>query len=154
MPYAKRDVLPGYPKEFVFETRGQIDAYLGGQRVTCLLCGHEYRILETHLRGVHSMTGDDYRELYGLPYHRGLCGSSFSERRVEQGKELWEENTERQAAALAKAKATQASTGTNPQRGKPLYWRGEMSGDGNPHRRARKNYPEAYSGRRRLTPTQ
>lgn len=129
MPYAKRDVLPGYPKVFVFETRAEIDQYLAGERVTCLLCGREFRLLDTHLRNVHKVTSDDYREMYGLPYLRGLCGSSFSERRSEHGKAIWSENEERQAAALKTARAVQAATGTNPQRAKPQFWRAERTGD-------------------------
>ncbi|WP_414642149.1 MucR family transcriptional regulator, partial [Brevundimonas sp.] len=38
----------------------------------------DFRILETHLRGVHEMTGDEYRAKYGLPYGRGLCDAKFS----------------------------------------------------------------------------
>jgi hypothetical protein len=124
MPKAKRSILPGFPKNFVFETREQIETYLASERVTCLLCGHNYRILETHLRSVHEITGDDYRSMYGLPFTRGLCGASFSEQRMEHGRRLYEENQERQSAALTAAKAVQAKHG-NPQRNKPVYWKRE-----------------------------
>lgn len=123
MPYAKRSILTGFPRPPAhFQTRAEVDQYLAGERVQCLLCGHQYRILETHLRGVHQINGDAYREMYGIPYRRGLCGSAYSERRTELGRALWAENTERQAAALASAAAVQARDG-NPQRNKPTFWK-------------------------------
>ncbi len=135
MPYAKRDILSGYPKEFVFQSRADIENYFAGERVRCLLCGRDFRILDTHLRRVHSLTSDDFRERYGIPYLRGLCGSSFSEQRTEHGRTIWADNTERQAAALAKAKGVQTATGTNPQRGKPHFWRAERTGNGATHKK-------------------
>lgn len=121
MPYAKRVIVAGFPKEFVFECRADVDAYLSGDRVTCLLCGMKFRILDTHLRKVHEISSDDYRERYGLPYCRGLCGSSFSERRSENSRAMYRDNIERQSAALEAAHAVQAEYG-NPQRKKPRFF--------------------------------
>jgi hypothetical protein len=127
MPYAKRSIKAGYPVDARFETREQIDAYFSGARVVCLQCGHSYRILEAHLRGVHGMTGDDYREMYCLPFQRGLCAADFSAQRVEHGKRLFEENQERQTAAINKAREAQRQAGGNAQRHKPDFWKKERT---------------------------
>lgn len=127
MPYAKRTIKAGFPVDRPFQTRDEIDTYLSGDRVVCLRCGHAYRILETHLRGVHEITGDDYREIYALPFERGLCASDFSAQRIDHGKRLYEENVERQAGALAKAREAQKTAGGNPQRHKPTFWKGERT---------------------------
>lgn len=127
MPYASRKVSDGYPREMRFQSRAELDAYFSGHRITCLLCGGTYRVLDTHLRKVHSINSDDYRERYGIPYLRGLCGASFTEQRVAHGKRIWSENIERQTDALEKAKSTQLANGGNPQRRKPDFWKQERT---------------------------
>ncbi len=59
-----------YPVERVFQTMEEVDAYLSGDRITCLLCGKQLRRLAVHLPKVHNMTGDDYRTKYGIPWMR------------------------------------------------------------------------------------
>ena len=61
-------------------TRSEIDDYLAGNRVQCLLCGKRYKTLPTNLERTHDVTADDYRERYGLPWRRGLCGVGTSEK--------------------------------------------------------------------------
>lgn len=128
MPRKKRDYspLPGFPKHFTFECREAVDAYLSGDRITCLLCGHDFRALEAHLKHSHEMTNDDYREKYGLPYRRGLCSGSVSERMSEVTKQRFQDNKEFYLATLEKAKAVQAENG-NPQRNKPVFWKKERT---------------------------
>ena len=58
-----------------FETKTEIEDYLAGDKVRCLLCGKLFKALPTHLERVHDITADDYRERYGLPWKRGLCGT-------------------------------------------------------------------------------
>lgn len=139
MPYAKRTVLDGFPKVFEFQTRGQVDAYLGDKKIQCLLCGHKFRLLEPHLSKVHEISGDQYREMYALPYKRGLCCAGFSESRSENSKRMVAENRERQMAALEAAQLVQRING-NPQRQKPKYWKAEVKADW-----------EAWYGRKRVT---
>lgn len=126
MPRAKTKVQKGFPREFVFECREELDAYLSGDRITCLLCGNSYQLLETHLRTFHDMTGDEYREKYGIPYKRGLCSARMSAARSEISKELFEANRDRQLGFLEQAKAVQEKNG-NPQRKKPKFWKSERT---------------------------
>lgn len=126
MPYAKRDVLAGFPKEQPFESRDDLERYFSGNRVVCLLCGRAFRVLGPHLRHIHDLDSDEYRDRYGIPYMRGLCGLSFSEQRIEHGRRLYEENSERQDTALLRARDVQANFG-NPQRHKPEFWKKERT---------------------------
>lgn len=126
MPYAKRTILPGYPKSFVFECREDVDVYLSGDRITCLLCGRDFKALEPHLTKVHDFSADEYREKYGLPYRRGLVSEVLSSNISVRAKKLFAENKDRQLAALEKAKAVQAEFG-NPQRNKPRFWKNERT---------------------------
>ncbi|MBX5143271.1 hypothetical protein HJB79_31685 [Rhizobium lentis] len=126
MPKARKTVHPGFPKEFIFESREAVDEYLNGDRITCLICGNDFRSLEPHLSRSHDMSADDYREKYGLPFRRGLCCADFSERRSELAKQFFDENRDRQLAYLEQAKAVQAVNG-NPQRKKPKFWKNERT---------------------------
>jgi hypothetical protein len=126
MPYAKRTILPGYPKSFVFECREDVEAYFAGDRITCLLCGLSFKGLDPHIQGVHQTSADEYREKYGLPYKRGLTSDATRDRRSEHSKEMFEQNREARLADLAKAKAVQAEFG-NPQRNKPKFWKNERT---------------------------
>ncbi len=88
---ARRLVLPGFPIEPTKFSKAEIDQYFSGDRIQCLVCGKTYRRLALHL-AIHSLTEDDYRELYGLPWRRGLCGtdafqaySAAVKLRIEEG---------------------------------------------------------------------
>lgn len=72
---ARRVVLAGYPLEKVFQTKEEIDNYFTGDTIVCLLCGKSYKALNAHLQ-VHGFNEVSYKEKYGLPYHRGLCGEA------------------------------------------------------------------------------
>lgn len=69
---ARRHVLRGYPIEARPFTLDEIKDYFSGDRITCLLCGKSFRGLGMHLPQMHSVTGDEYRKMYGLPWRRGL----------------------------------------------------------------------------------
>ena len=69
--------LNGYPIESPFDSINEIREYLSGDLVTCLRCGRQYKGLASHLKRVHEMTADEYREFYGIPWTYGLvCGET------------------------------------------------------------------------------
>ena len=72
-----------FPWRDKFGTKTEIDDYLGGDKVRCLLCGKLFKALPTHLERMHDITADDYRERYGLPWKRGLCGAGLSKKLSE-----------------------------------------------------------------------
>jgi hypothetical protein len=53
-------------------TADEVDHYLSGGSITCMLCGRGFRRLGGHLQAIHQVTEDDYRARYGLPWSRGL----------------------------------------------------------------------------------
>jgi hypothetical protein len=57
----------------MFQTKEELDAYIGEPRIRCLECGRRFKILGTHLRRAHQMEPDAYREKYGIPYKVGLA---------------------------------------------------------------------------------
>jgi hypothetical protein len=75
------DVIQKYPWLGKFGTKTEIDDYLAGNKIQCLLCGRLFILLPKHLEWAHDLTADDYRELYGLPWKRGLCGVGLSKKR-------------------------------------------------------------------------
>jgi len=72
--------LQEFPWTGRFETKTEIDDYLAGDKVQCLLCGKLFKALPQHLERTHNVTADDYREQYGLPWQRGLCGAGTTEK--------------------------------------------------------------------------
>ena len=74
----RRKVLKGFPWEGTFETKEEVYDYFSGDRIQCLLCGKWFQRLPSHLKAIHEMTSDEYKEMYGLPWKRGLCSKDHS----------------------------------------------------------------------------
>ena len=75
----RRAVLPGFPVEFKFTNYSDLSEYFGGSRITCLRCGKEYRTLGVHLKSIHGIEPDEYRDMYGIPWTYGLsCAATSS----------------------------------------------------------------------------
>lgn len=56
-------------------------------KIVCLDCGQEFKMLSPkHLRS-HGLTGREYREKWGFPRRQPLCAKSLSERRKKAGKD-------------------------------------------------------------------
>ncbi len=72
----RRKVLPGFPVTRQFETLEEINQYLSGDTITCLLCGKEYRRLANHITAIHGISVEDYKIRYGLPWRRGLTSQA------------------------------------------------------------------------------
>ncbi len=103
----RRKVLLGFPIEECFDTPEKLDEYFGGTKIVCLRCGKKYRTLGIHLKTIHEMEPDEYRELYGIPWTYGLsCAattqlhSDEAKRKIESGE--WTPSAEQ--ARLARLK--------------------------------------------------
>lgn len=81
-----REVLPGYPITEKFKCVEEIDAYLSGERVACLICGKEYVALAPHIKRIHNVDAEDYKVRYGIPQSYGLAGAPFLKRRADNGR--------------------------------------------------------------------
>lgn len=88
---ARRLVLPGFPVSPRPFSKAEIDEYLSGDKIQCLICGKMYKSFQNHL-SVHSLTVDDYKEMYGLPWSKGLTGTESNavraaviKRRMDEG---------------------------------------------------------------------
>lgn len=56
-------------------------------KVVCLECGQEFKMLSPkHLKS-HGLTSKEYRKKYGFTARQPLCAKSLSERRSKSGKE-------------------------------------------------------------------
>jgi hypothetical protein len=109
-----------------FQTREALDAYLSMPRIECLLCGRRMHALDPHLRAAHDMTGDEYRDLYGIPKTVGLCGTLHSERKRQDAARRWDEMDEeaRDARTSPMRAALPRSNDPKPKRAnKPPYWK-------------------------------
>lgn len=87
--HQQRSRVPDYPRQGVFTTKEEVDAYLVGNTIQCLLCGKWYKQLSSgHLQQKHKMTPDEYRERYRLPYSRGLTGQATHAKRSRHARKL------------------------------------------------------------------
>jgi formylmethanofuran dehydrogenase subunit E len=78
------DPLHGYPKRVVFQTLGEINAYLDNEKIECLLCGRHYRALPLHLINMHGIKDvSSYKMMHGIPVGAGLVGTKTSEMMAE-----------------------------------------------------------------------
>ncbi len=69
-----------------FQTKAEIRAYLGEDRLACLICGRRLTVLPAHLKAQHGLSADDYRVRFGIPFSYGLAGEEF--RRKAQARML------------------------------------------------------------------
>lgn len=68
---ARRRVLPGYPVEAPFACAADAREYLSADRIRCLRCGRELKVLGVHLLRIHGWTAAQYKEHYRLPLSPG-----------------------------------------------------------------------------------
>ena len=86
-PEARRRVLPGYPKNFVFKSYDEYKQYFVGDRIICLLCGKHYRALGNHLRVSHETDIEDYKKKYGIFWTKALTCNDLHEEQSDRAKE-------------------------------------------------------------------
>lgn len=56
-------------------------------RVICLVCGKEFKLLSNRHLALHSMTSRDYKLKYGLPLRQALSAKSLTQARRRIAKE-------------------------------------------------------------------
>ena len=100
--------ISGYPKTGAFQTPEEVYDYFNAEKITCLLCGKEYKALAAHLQ-IHGISADEYKGMYGLPWRTGLTGTATRALNVEMGKDrhrkgLFFSNPEELAKAQEAAK--------------------------------------------------
>ena len=83
---ARRIMAEGFPRLEKFTSTEAISEYLGGDRITCLMCGRSFKGLCAHLSRIHKMSTDDYKERYGLPFRAGLQINALTKIYSERGK--------------------------------------------------------------------
>jgi hypothetical protein len=69
----RRRIRPGYPWPGVFTSRQEVDLYLSGNTIICLLCGRAMkRLAGLHLPRIHDTNEAEYKSRFGIPAKRGL----------------------------------------------------------------------------------
>lgn len=68
---------PGFPWQGKFSEVAQIRDYFAQEKLQCLLCGREYGNLGLHITRGHSVSHDDYKAEFGIPWTYGLAGTKF-----------------------------------------------------------------------------
>lgn len=74
-----------FPWRGTFKSRQEVQEYLAGDAVQCLLCGIFRTSLGQHLRQIHRWSVAAYKTRYGIPQARGLVGEA---RRVTLSKRV------------------------------------------------------------------
>jgi predicted transcriptional regulator len=71
-----------------FQTKEQVQAYLSGDAITCLICGVSLQKLPKHLRVSHGVSSDDYRRRFNIPFTRALmCAKSLARSKAQNSTE-------------------------------------------------------------------
>jgi predicted transcriptional regulator len=63
-----------------FQTLEEVDRYLSGKRIECLVCGKHFDLLNRHLSDKHRLTTFDYRVQFGIPFDRELASAPLREK--------------------------------------------------------------------------
>lgn len=64
-----------------------IRASIKPDRLICMECGRESKMLKRHLQSAHGMTPAEYRKDYGLPKSYPMVAAEYAERRRDLAKE-------------------------------------------------------------------
>lgn len=73
----KKAVTKMFPVNEPFASREELDEYLSGDKIQCLICGREFPCqLGQHIR-VHRMTRQEYKKKYNIPLSVGLVTKTF-----------------------------------------------------------------------------
>ncbi|MEW6501986.1 MAG: MucR family transcriptional regulator [Thermodesulfobacteriota bacterium] len=78
------------------------DKSIQKNKIVCLECGQEFKMLSPkHLRS-HGLTGKEYRKKHGFSMRQPLCAKSLSDRRKKAGKDRGLPQKLREAIAARK----------------------------------------------------
>jgi hypothetical protein len=89
----RRKVISGFPIDEKFLTPESLEEYFQGDSIVCLRCGKIYKTLGNHLKMIHGMGIEEYKEIYGIPWTYGLACSFTSEKYAELAKKRLEDGT-------------------------------------------------------------
>jgi hypothetical protein len=93
----------------MFSSMKDVEAYLGGDKLECLICGRVFAGLQQHVNRAHDMSAREYKLRFGLPLSRPLWGSETRSALVEAGK-AWHER--RSAESLESLRVAQRAANT------------------------------------------
>ena len=71
-----------------FKTKEEIEEYFSGDRIQCLICNKWYKEIGWHLKAKHELSCDEYKEMFGLPWSRGLVSEDLHNKKSDIAKEL------------------------------------------------------------------
>ena len=73
---ASYEPRPGYPKRDRFQSMQEVEAYFAHEKITCLVCGHDFKGLQQHINHVHLLSAEQYKVDFGIPFGFGLVGTA------------------------------------------------------------------------------
>lgn len=82
----REDIQP--LSEIAFTTREDVDEYLSGETIECLICGKKCKKLGVHLVKAHDVDPYRYKRALGLPTTKGLAAKDVKEKHASATKIL------------------------------------------------------------------
>jgi hypothetical protein len=76
----------------IINTIKQLDIYLSGDFIECLLCGSSYKNLGQHLKLSHGMESKTYKNEFNIPVTRSLMGAESKRKSSESMISQWATN--------------------------------------------------------------
>jgi predicted transcriptional regulator len=104
-----QDNMPGADAKTKTNLSMSPEKSLQKNKVVCLECGQEFKMLSPkHLKS-HGLTSREYRVKYGFSLRQPLCAKSLSEKRKKAGKARGLPDNLRKAIAQRKKRKTKAT---------------------------------------------
>lgn len=97
------DPKPGFPKLTQFQSMDEVDEYLKGEKLQCLVCGNSYRGLQQHVNHRHELSAREYCLRFGIPVSRGLWGDETRRSVGDATRQYMEDIGEEGRAAIVAA---------------------------------------------------
>jgi predicted transcriptional regulator len=101
----------GQPPESKLAPAVPVRRSVGQDHLTCLVCGKKQKLLKRHLLVEHSLTPDQYRELFDLKPDYPMVAPSYAQRRRELALQIGLGRPKKPARRRRKKPMTESSPG-------------------------------------------
>ena len=90
--FGKTDTRKSCGRGVAIETAEDLDSYLSGDYIECLICGSSHKSLGHHLRRAHGQDSKSYKAEFNIPSTRSLRGESSIKKSSEASLDNWATN--------------------------------------------------------------
>lgn len=102
LPYEER--VAKFKQEFQskrMKSRKEAYDYVANDTIICLICGAELQSMSAHLKNIHGISTEDYKDIFNIPWKLGLIGARARKVQGDKARQRMLDDPDRIRKALA-----------------------------------------------------